>query len=235
MQYSLSTISAFAAALSLTSAAPVASSTSQDVVIVRQLAGFDAASTINAKLDATTVNDRKVKSATVSSAGPWCAGFTDSQATQPAKALNGDGIFDSANEAIYTNDVNDAVEIGSWWCAATRPEVEAFVKKALASGDAATPAAPPAEPVNNGGNAAAVTVRVQIQQDAAATTFTQEELPANVGVVAASTIRGLSPAADITIVSSGSGDCNFIDANGLAIDFAAVDGVVDIAAFVCEA
>lgn len=256
MQYTLSTVSAFVAALSLASAAPMPqAATSQDVIIVRQLAAFDSASTITAKLDATTVNNGKVKAAAVSSAGPWCAGFTDAQATKPATALNGDGIFDSENPAVYAGE-NDAIRIGSWWCAATRPEVETFVQKALGGGKKGgknsgktTPA--PAEPVNNGGNnngnnnnnggsnsgnngAAAVTVRVQIQKDAAATEFTQEELPANVGLQAASTIRGLGRVADVTLVSSNGGECDFIDANGQAINFAQVDGLVTIAAFVCE-
>lgn len=244
MQYTLSTVSAFVAALSLASAAPMPSAgASQDVIIVRQLADFDSASTITAKLDATTVNDRSVKSAAVSSLGPWCAGFTDSKATQPAKALNGDGIFDAKNPAVYAPE-GSAVEIGSWWCGATRPEVENFVKNALAGGkkgsnDNNAPA--PAEPINNGANNggntgdAPVTVRVEIQVDTSATTFFQEELPANVGVQSASTTRNLGRVAKVTVVSSGSGACDFIDANGQAIDFGTGSELIDVVAFVCEA
>ena len=251
MQYTLSTVSAFVAALSLASAAPMPSAgASQDVIIVRQLAGFDEASTITAKLDATTINDRSVKSAAVSSLGPWCAGFTDSKATQPAKALNGDGIFNSQNPAVYAPE-GSSIEIGSWWCGATRPEVENFVKNALVGGskdnkDTTAPVQPinngannggnvpaPAEPVNNG--EAPVTVRVEVQTDTAGTTFFQEELPANVGVQSASTTRTLGRVAKVTVVGSGSGDCSFIDANGLAINFGTGSELIDVVAFVCEA
>lgn len=241
MQYTLSTISAFVAALSLVSAAPMPSAgASQEVIIVRQLADFDSASTITAKLDATTTNERRVKSAAVSSLGPWCAGFTDSKATKPAKALNGDGIFDAKNPAVYAPEGSD-VQIGSWWCGATRPEVENFVKKALAGGKKGNDNIPaPAQPINNGGATlptpveAPVTVRVEVQTDTLGSSFFQEELPANVGIQSARTTRTLGRVAKVTVISS-NGDCSFIDANDQAIDFGTGSQLVDIVSFVCEA
>merc|ERR1711939_1013662 len=217
MQYTLSTASALLAALSLTSAAPMPStststsssssgSSSSSVTIVLQLEGFDAASTLRANLDATTVNNRDAKSAALQQAGPWCAGFTDAQATQPVPALNGDGIFDSANEAIYSQD--EAVTVGSFWCAQTRGEVEDFVARATngqGSNDNQT---------NNGnGNAntgnADATVRVQIELEAG-TTFVQAELPANIG------------------------NCQFFDAQGQTLNFGG-DELVQVASFECQA
>merc|ERR1711939_161079 len=119
MQYTLSTASALLAALSLTSAAPMPStststsssssgSSSSSVTIVLQLEGFDAASTLRANLDATTVNNRDAKSAALQQAGPWCAGFTDAQATQPVPALNGEGSNDN-----QTNNGNGNANTGN--------------------------------------------------------------------------------------------------------------------------
>jgi predicted naringenin-chalcone synthase len=103
MQFTLTTSSVLLALISLASATPRTNYHQQaTATIIRQLAGFDSASTIDVKLDATTNNDRNVKSARMSQPGPWCAGFTDEEAKQPARALNGDGIFDSRNEVIYS-------------------------------------------------------------------------------------------------------------------------------------
>merc|ERR1711939_947034 len=219
MQYTLSTASALLAALSLTSAAPMPStststsssssgSSSSSVTVVLQLEGFDAASTLRANLDATTVNNRDAKSAALQQAGPWCAGFTDAQATQPVPALNGDGIFDSANEAIYSQD--EAVTVGSFWCAQTRGEVEDFVARATngqGSNDNQT----------NNGNGNANT------GNADAT-----------GPVHAGTVRNLANGAiSIDVVGNG-GNCQFFDAQGQTLNFGG-DELVQVASFECQA
>lgn len=249
MQYTLSTVSALVAALSLASAAPMPgnngnsnsnsgsqSSGSETVTILRQLAGFDAASTLEAKLDATTLNNGNVKSASLRTTGPWCAGFSDAEATQPVPALNGDGIFDSENEAVYTEDVDDAVPVGSWWCAATRGEVEDFVANAIGGGNNGGNNGDN-NGGNNGGNGgdADQTVRVQIELEAG-TTFVQEELPANVGKVDASETRQLGGGV-VSVEISGEGDCAFFDAQGNNLDVSgsgSSDDLIQIATFVCE-
>ncbi|KPI39364.1 uncharacterized protein AB675_5178 [Cyphellophora attinorum] len=60
--------------------------------------------------------------------GPWCAGFSDDKAQNVVKSINNklDGIFNSERTASY-GDV--PVVIASYWCAATRLEVEQFVAK----------------------------------------------------------------------------------------------------------
>jgi hypothetical protein len=213
--------------------------------IIRQLNGFDTASTIEVQLDATTPNDRNVRSARMQQPGPWCAGFTDEEAKQPARALNGDGIFDSANEVVYTNDQNGAVGIGSWWCALTRGEVEAFVARARNNGGGnnnggQTPAAPVNGGGNNGGNNGGGnnngperTVRVQLETERG-TTFFQENLPANVGIQSAQNLpRFNRPIFDIRVI--GEGACDFTDDSGRAINFAEIprEGV-QVVGFVCE-
>lgn len=254
MQYTLSTVSALVAALSLVSAAPMPqnndnsnSNSDSEVNIVRELRGFDAASTIIAQLDATTVNDRDVKGASLRTQGPWCAGFSDEEATKPVPALNGDGIFDSENAVVYTEDVDDAVPVGSWWCAATRKEVEDFVANAVDGGnkddekdgdkddnkdDDKDDNKDDDKGDNNNGDADE-TVRVQIELEAG-TTFVQKELPANVGEVDASEVRQLADGV-VSVEVRGDGECAFFDARGNNLDVSgSSDDLVEIATFVCE-
>jgi hypothetical protein len=87
--------------------------------------------------------------------------------------------------------------------------------------------------IDNGDGAAPAIVRVQIESEAG-TTFSQEDLPANVGVQSAQGVRGIGrPVVSVQVVSS-EGDCDFIDAQGQVIDFEASEGLVQIAVFVCE-
>jgi hypothetical protein len=219
MMSKISSISAFVAALSLTNAAPTPQSnflsSGSSIGIKVQLAGFDTASVINAKLDQTTVVDRntQIQQAEVNQAGPWCAGFSDTGASSVVRAANGDGIFDSVNPAVY----GSVVTVQSYWCANTRAEVEAFVARAGGNGGEGSgngnnnqqPPAPPvnapAPPVNNGGNGGnggngdngnngnngnGATVNVEF--DFGQAEFRQARLAANVGVVAADNIPILS-------------------------------------------
>ena len=244
----LSTASAVAAILSLANAAPMAAtqSTPTEIGIKVQLAGFDAASVLTAVLDQTTVaRIQQIKEAEVNEVGPWCAGFSDAAATSVVRAVNGDGIFDSANPAIYIQDQDQekTVTVASYWCAQTRKEVENFVARAgqketatYATSTYSTPAASatPPPPVNNGGNNGnnngAATVRVQIETEAA-TTFFQEDLAANAGIVSASAVRQFADQVfSVNVV--GSGDCQFFaDAAGQTpVVFPGV-----VAAFECTA
>ncbi|KPI37425.1 uncharacterized protein AB675_10351 [Cyphellophora attinorum] len=218
MMSKISSISAFVATLTLTIAAPTPQSTflssGTTIGIKVQLAGFDTASVINAQLDQTTVVDRntQIQQAEVNQAGPWCAGFSDTAASRVVRAVNGDGIFDQANPAVY----GSVVTVQSYWCANTRPEVEAFVARAGGNGGDGNgngngnnnqqppppPVNAPAPPVNNGGNGDdgdngnngnngnGATVNVEFNFGQAE--FRQARLAANGGVVSADTIPILS-------------------------------------------
>ena len=218
----ISTISAFAAALSLVNAAPTpqaAASAGRSITIKVQLAGFDAASTVRANLDQTTVStNAQIKEAEVSDFGPWCAGFSDTAATRFQPAVNGDGIFDSANPAIYSRNTN-TVTVGSYWCAATRQEVVNFVARAGGAGNANQAQQNQNFSNNNNNNNNANnnqggTVRVQIELERD-TTFVQEELTANGQLVQASATRNFANGNQIVSLDVFDGNCQFFsDAAG---------------------
>jgi hypothetical protein len=252
--FAATTAAALLATISLTSAAPTPQPTplpvGTKISIVQQLNRQDTANTVDGIIDKTSVigTNNMIVEAAVNGAGatPWCAGFSDEAATKVVKNINEkqDGIFNSVRTASY-GDV--PVLVASYWCANTRPEVEAFVAKAAA-----------AAPVNNGQYAyasatttyaaaaytttstatatpsasAGATVRVSIET--APDTFFQEELPANVGLQSSAGTRLADGAISVEVVDATTGDCDFVDADGNAIDFSARK-LVAVPKFVCEA
>jgi hypothetical protein len=112
-----------------TTAAP-AFTKGQIIGITQQLNREDTANTVDGKILGTTVQrpGNAVVEAAVSLPGPWCAGFSDDKAQNVVKSMNNklDGIFNSERTASYGNV---PVNIASYWCAATRLEVEQFVAK----------------------------------------------------------------------------------------------------------
>ena len=129
MHFTLSTLGAMAAALALTSATTVSQTQQAGVATILLTTNNDAPFTeLASTLGAVTRNNERVLRASVRSQGrnPWCAGFSDAGATQFLRGSNGDGIFNSANTAVYSTGSFGA-EVKSFWCAETKPEVEAFI------------------------------------------------------------------------------------------------------------
>lgn len=97
-------------------------------------------SRVTAQLKTTTVNTSSAKKITGARidgvAGPWCAAFSDAAATVYVPGFEGsDGIFNSVNSASYGAL---GVYVNSFWCAETKKEVEARIKKtAIQHGDIA--------------------------------------------------------------------------------------------------
>lgn len=105
----------------------------QTIRIVLKLEGSEAFAQVDATLDKTSpVFATKIQEAEVSSSfpGPWCAGFSDVNGRNFVPAINGDGIFNSVNKAVYSDRRDQVVKVSSYWCAATKPEVENFVRRA---------------------------------------------------------------------------------------------------------
>jgi hypothetical protein len=259
--FTAATAATLLATISLTSAAPTPQASTlavgTKISIVQQLNRQDTANQVDGIIDKTSVigTDNLIVEAAIvgSGATPWCAGFSDEAATKVVKNINfqGDGIFNAIRSASYGDE---PVVVASYWCANTRPEVEAFVANAAAANNgqyntypaattttyAAASSTAAYAAASSTGTAAvdsskwsstAATVRVEIET--APDEFRQEELPANVGLQAVAGTLLENGAISVSVVDQTEGDCDFVDANQQAIDFSARK-LVQIAQFVCE-
>ena len=159
--------------VSTTAAAPSSTFTKGfPLTVVQQLDRQDTANQVPAQILGTNANGQNnmIVEAAVLQSGPWCAGFSDQKAQNVVKSINfkQDGIFNSIRPASYGNT---PVLVGSYWCAATRLEVEQFVAKigpfapkpsTTTAMQGMTTAAPVMQPVMGQAGAATVTVTVTV-------------------------------------------------------------------------
>ena len=189
-------ISLFSALMAVASALPaeLVPRQGQTALLTIKTGDGDSATTLSCTLDQVCVTNflnRNSVSTSLSEPNMFCAGFTDSGATQLINP-----IFSSAVPASYSTTssggtgsvASDAIQIGSYFCSSTQAAVQAQVgggsgsapppsatTAAAATATSATPSPPPSTDTGSSNAASGMTVRVQLEQ--VSDQFVQADIP----------------------------------------------------------